>query len=101
MAQHVPEDAVVPQLAEELHDGVGRRRAAAIGEAPQNQHLLALIVEVRAIAPGGEHPFGDALDFLETGVGCQRRVSALVTRVFVTCKAPFKPAIFQPCPSTK
>ena len=101
MTQHVPDDAVVAKSYEEIHDGLGRRRATAIGEAPQTQHLFALLVEVRAIATGGEHSFGDALDFLETGVGCQRRVSAFVTRVFATCKAPFKPAIFQPCPSTK
>ena len=69
MTQHVPDDAVVAKSYEEIHDGLGRRRATAIGEAPQTQHLFALLVEVRAIATGGEHVRGDALDFLETGVG--------------------------------
>ena len=64
MTQHVPDDAVVTELHEEIQDGVGRRRAAEIREFPQREHSFALLVEVRAIATGGEHLRGDTLDLL-------------------------------------
>ena len=49
-AQDRPDDSVVPQLHEEVHDGVGRRRAPLCREAPQGQHLLAVLVEVGAVS---------------------------------------------------
>ena len=49
-AQDLPDDSVVTQLHEEIHDGVGRRRAPFFRrEAPQRQHLLAMLVEVGAV----------------------------------------------------
>ena len=50
MTQHVPDDAVVGDLHEEIQDGVARRRAALIREFPQREHSFALLVEIRPIS---------------------------------------------------
>ena len=57
-AQDRPDDSVVAQLLEEIQDGVGRLRAPLYREAPQRQHLLAVLVEVGAVgAPGSAGSF--------------------------------------------
>ena len=67
-AQHLPDDSVVTQLLEEVHDGVGRRRAPLCREAPQHQHPLAMLVEVGAVGATGGADVGDeALDQVAPG----------------------------------
>jgi len=39
--QDVPDDPIVSELTEELHDGVVGLRAAAVVEAPEDDHVLA------------------------------------------------------------